>query len=256
MILPLFNIYHQKTIYHKSHEHAMRNRNYDEIRDVKIIPNYQKKPNGSALIHQGDTIVLCSAQVIENVPEWLKNENSGWITAEYSMLPGSSETRIFRDRGHVNGRSKEIERIIGRCLRSSVDLKKLGTRTIWVDCDVIQADGGTRTASITAGFVALSLAIKKLLKEGKLSENPIKYKVAAISAGIVEGKPLLDLSYEEDSKADVDLNVAMNEEGKYIEIQGTSERDPLSKENLNILLNLAEKGIKELFKKQEEALNV
>ncbi len=234
----------------------MRNRKDDEIRNVGIIPNYQKKPYGSALIRQGDTVVLCSAQVIENVPDWLKEQNSGWLTAEYSMLPGSSDTRIFRDRGHVNGRSKEIERIIGRCLRAAVDLKKLGPRTIWIDCDVIQADGGTRTASITAGFVALSLAIRRLMKEGKLSENPIKYKVAAISAGIVNGKPLLDLAYEEDSQADVDINIAMNEEGKYIEIQGTSEKEPLSRENLNILLDLAEKGIKELFKKQEEALNV
>ena len=234
----------------------MRNRKPDEIRNVEIIPNYQKKPYGSALIKQGDTVVLCSAQVIENVPDWLKEQNSGWLTAEYSMLPGSSETRIFRDRGHVNGRSKEIERIIGRCLRAAVDLKKLGPRTIWIDCDVIQADGGTRTASITAGFVALSLAIRRLMKEGKLDENPIKYKVAAISAGIVNGEPLLDLAYEEDSQADVDINIAMNEEGKYIEIQGTSEKEPLSRENLNILLDLAEKGIKELFKKQEEALNV
>ncbi len=234
----------------------MRNRKPDEIRNVEIIPNYQKKPYGSALIKQGDTVVLCSAQVIENVPDWLKEQTSGWLTAEYSMLPGSSETRIFRDRGHVNGRSKEIERIIGRCLRAAVDLKKLGPRTIWIDCDVIQADGGTRTASITAGFVALSLAIRRLMKEGKLGENPIKYKVAAISAGIVNGEPLLDLAYEEDSQADVDINIAMNEEGKYIEIQGTSEKEPLSRENLNILLDLAEKGIKELFKKQEEALNV
>jgi len=234
----------------------MRNRRPDEIRDVEIIPNYQKKPYGSALIRQGDTVVLCSAQVIENVPDWLKEQNSGWLTAEYSMLPGSSDTRIFRDRGHVNGRSKEIERIIGRCLRAAIDLKKLGPRTIWIDCDVIQADGGTRTASITAGFVALSLAIRRLMKEGKLSDNPIKYKVAAISAGIVNGKPLLDLAYEEDSQADVDINIAMNEEGRYIEIQGTSEKEPLSRENLNILLDLAEKGIRELFKKQEEALNV
>jgi len=234
----------------------MRNRRPDEIRDVEIIPNYQKKPYGSALIRQGDTVVLCSAQVIENVPDWLKEQNSGWLTAEYSMLPGSSDTRIFRDRGHVNGRSKEIERIIGRCLRAAIDLKKLGPRTIWIDCDVIQADGGTRTASITAGFVALSLAIRRLMKEGKLSDNPIKYKVAAISAGIVNGKPLLDLAYEEDSQADVDINIAMNEEGRFIEIQGTSEKEPLSRENLNILLDLAEKGIRELFKKQEEALNV
>ncbi len=234
----------------------MRTRKFDEIRPVEIVPNFQKKPYGSALIRQGDTVVLCSAQVIESVPDWLKAQNSGWLTAEYSMLPGSSDTRIFRDRGHVNGRSKEIERIIGRTLRAAVDLTKLGPRTIWIDCDVIQADGGTRTASITCGFVALSLAVRRLMREGKIAENPIIHKVAAISAGIVEGKPMLDLAYEEDSKADVDLNVAMNEDGKYIEIQGTSERRALSRDELNVLLDLAEKGIKELFKKQEEALNV
>ncbi len=232
----------------------MRNRRYDELRPVKIVPNFQKKPYGSALIYQGDTVVLCSAQVLENVPDWLKESNSGWVTAEYSMLPGSTETRIFRDRGHVNGRSKEIERIIGRCLRASVELTKLGPRTIWVDCDVIQADGGTRTASITAGFVALSLAIRRLMKEGKLKENPIRYEVAAVSAGIVDGKPLLDLSYEEDSKAEVDLNVAMTADGRYVEIQGTSEKEPLTKENLNRLLELAEKGIMELIKIQREVL--
>ncbi len=232
----------------------MRDRPSDEIRPVEIIPNFQKKPYGSCLIKQGETIVLCSAQVLEKIPDWLKEEKSGWITAEYSMLPGSSETRIFRNRGHVNGRTREIERIIGRSLRASVDMRKLGERTIWIDCDVIQADGGTRTASITGGFVALALAIKKLMKEGKLVENPIKYHVAAISAGIVEGKPLLDLCYEEDSKADVDLNVAMTENMDIVEIQGTSERAPLSREMLEKLLDMAEKGIKELIEKQKEAL--
>ncbi len=232
----------------------MRDRPYDKIRPVEIIPNFQKKPYGSCLIKQGETIVLCSAQVLEKIPDWLKEEKSGWITAEYSMLPGSSETRIFRNRGHVNGRTREIERIIGRSLRASVDMHKLGERTIWIDCDVIQADGGTRTASITGGFVALALAIKKLMKEGKLVENPIKYHVAAISAGIVEGKPLLDLCYEEDSKADVDLNVAMTENMDIVEIQGTSERAPLSREMLEKLLDMAEKGIKELIEKQKEAL--
>ena len=234
----------------------MRDRPYDEIRDVEIIPNFQKKPYGSCLIKQGDTVVLCSAQVMESVPNWLEGQYSGWITAEYSMLPGSTENRVFRDRGHVNGRSKEIERIIGRVLRASVDLEKLGPRTIWVDCDVIQADGGTRTASITGGFVALSLAIKRLMREGKLKENPIRFKVAAISVGVVEGKPLLDLSYEEDSKADVDLNVAMTEDGRYVEIQGTSERAPLERGMLLQLLDLAEKGIKKLFEKQGEVLDV
>ncbi len=232
----------------------MRNRSYDEIREVKIIPNFQKKPYGSALIYQGDTVVLCSAQVVESVPDWLKEENSGWLTAEYSMLPGSTETRVFRDRGHVNGRSKEIERIIGRVLRASLDLKKLGQRTIWIDCDVLQADGGTRTASITAGFVALSLAIRRLLREGKIKENPIKYNVAAVSVGMVDGKPLLDLSYEEDSQAEVDLNVAMTSDMRYVEIQGTSEKKPLTRESLNVLLELAEKGIRKLIDIQNEVL--
>ena len=232
----------------------MRKRNYDEIRDVKIIPNFQKKPYGSALIYQGDTAVLCSAQVVESVPDWLKEENSGWLTAEYSMLPGSTETRVFRDRGHINGRSKEIERIIGRVLRSCLDLKKLGQRTIWIDCDVLQADGGTRTASITGGFIALSLAIRRLMKEKKIKENPIKFNVAAISVGIVNGKPLLDLSYEEDSQAEVDLNVAMTSDIRFVEIQGTSEKEPLTKENLQILLKLAEKGIRELIEIQNEVL--
>lgn len=233
----------------------MRNkRDYDELRTVKITPNFQKKAYSSVLYQQGETMVLCSAQVIENVPEWLKNENKGWLTAEYSMLPGSSETRIFRDRGHVNGRSKEIERIIGRALRAAVDLSKLGPRTIWIDCDVIQADGGTRTASITGGFLALYLAVQRLLKEGKITENPIKYQVAAVSVGIVQGVPMLDLAYEEDSQADVDLNVAMTSDMRYVEIQGTSEQEPLSEEQLKNLLNLAKKGISELIAIQSEVM--
>ncbi len=233
----------------------MRNkRDYDELRTVKITPNFQKKAYSSVLYQQGETIVLCSAQVIENVPDWLKNENKGWLTAEYSMLPGSSETRIFRERGHVNGRSKEIERIIGRALRAAVDLSKLGPRTIWIDCDVIQADGGTRTASITGGFLALYLAVQRLLKEGKIAEDPIKYQVAAVSVGIVQGVPMLDLAYEEDSQADVDLNVAMTSDMRYVEIQGTSEQEPLSEEQLKNLLNLAKKGISELVAIQREVM--
>ncbi len=232
----------------------MRNRKYDEIRDVKMTTNFQKKPYGSVLFQQGDTVVLCSSQVVENVPDWIQGEY-GWLTAEYSMLPGSTEERIFRERGHVSGRSKEIERIIGRALRASIDLTKIGRRTIWIDCDVIQADGGTRTASITCGFLALYLAIKRLMREKKIDEYPIKYQVAAISAGIVNGKPLLDLDYEEDSNADVDLNVVMTSDLRFVEIQGTSEKEPLTKENLQILLNLAEKGIKELMEKQREVMD-
>ncbi len=232
----------------------MRKRDNDEIRDVEIVPHFQKKPYGSVLYRQGDTVVLCSAQIVESVPDWLKNENCGWLTAEYSMLPGSSETRISRQRYHINGRSKEIERLIGRVLRASIDLTKIGQRTIWIDCDVVQADGGTRTASITAGFLALYIATRRLLQEGKIDEDPIRFQVAAISAGIVNGTPLLDLNYEEDSQADVDLNVAMNSELKYIEIQGTSERMPLTDEQLQILLNYAKKGIKKLIEKQREVM--
>ncbi len=232
----------------------MRERPWNEIREIRIIPNFQKKPCGSALIYQGETIVLCSAQAIEGVPEWLKGQGQGWLTAEYSMLPGSTENRVFRDRGHVNGRSKEIERLIGRALRMAVDLKKLGERTVWIDCDVIQADGGTRTASITAGFVALSLCVRKLIKEGKLKENPIKHQVAAVSVGIVDGKPLLDLSYEEDSRADVDMNIVMTSNMRFVEIQGTAEGEPLSQEQLDLLINLAKHGIIKILEIQKKVL--
>ena len=233
----------------------MRKREYDEIREVEIIPHYQKKPYGSALIKQGDTVVLCSAQVIENVPDWLKMENSGWLTAEYSMLPGSSETRIFRDRGHVNGRSKEIERIIGRSLRAAVDLKKLGLRTIWVDCDVIQADGGTRTASITGGYVALYDALSHLVQDEKLYKMPVKGIVAAVSVGIVEGSVLLDLCYEEDSVADVDMNIVMLD-GSFVEVQGTGEGGIFTREQLSEMLSLAERGIRELMMIQRDVLGL
>ena len=228
----------------------------DVLRPVIIEPGYLEYADGSVLISCGKTRVLCAATIEETVPPWLEGRGTGWITGEYGMLPCSTMTRRRRETQGLSGRTQEIRRLIGRALRAAIDLSALGERMILIDCDVIQADGGTRTASITGGFVALSLAIKRLMKEEKLSENPIKYKVAAVSVGIVEGKPLLDLSYEEDSKADVDLNIAMNEEGKYIEIQGTSERRPLSREELNVLLDLAEKGIRALFAKQEEALNV
>ncbi len=232
----------------------MRDRRYDEIRKVEIIPHFQKKPYGSILYRQGDTVVLCSAQIIESVPEWLNEQNCGWLTAEYSMLPGSTENRVSRQRYHINGRSKEIERLIGRALRASIDLEKIGQRTIWIDCDVIQADGGTRTASVTAGFLALYTATRRLINEGKIEKDPIKYQVAAVSAGIVEGIPMLDLSYEEDSKADVDLNVAMTSDMKYVEIQGTSEGRPMDDKELQTLLQYTKKGIRELLEKQREVM--
>ena len=233
----------------------MRDRDYDKIRPVEITPHFQKKPYGSVLYKQGETVVLCSAQVMEGVPDWINEQNCGWLTAEYSMLPGSTETRVSRQRYHINGRSKEIERLIGRALRASIELEKIGQRTIWIDCDVLQADGGTRTASITAGFLALYIATRRLIREGKIVEDPIRFQVAAISAGIVDGIPMLDLNYEEDSKADVDLNVAMTSDLRYVEIQGTSEHKPLSDKNLQILLQYAKKGIKELLEKQKEVMD-
>ncbi|OMH40062.1 ribonuclease PH [Desulfurobacterium indicum] len=228
-------------------------RDYDEIRPVKITLDYVRYPEGSCLIEVGDTKVICSASVEEKVPSFLKESGKGWITAEYSMLPRATATRNIREaaRGKLSGRTQEIQRLIGRALRSAVDLEKLGDRTIWIDCDVIQADGGTRTASITGAFVALYLALKRLELVDAVSSF-----VAATSVGIVESVPCLDLNYQEDSAAEVDMNVVMNEKGEFIEIQGTGEERPFSKNELNRLLELAEKGITELIKIQKEVLGV
>ncbi len=237
---------------------AMRpdGRQPDEMREVRILPNYQRNAYGSALIEMGRTRVICSASVIESVPEWMKGQGYGWLTAEYSMLPGSSTTRIFRDRGHVNGRSKEIERLIGRSLRASLDMKRLGERTIWIDCDVVDADGGTRTASITGGFVALYLAVNRLMSEGLISESPIVRQVAAVSVGIVNGQERLDLCYQEDSVAQVDMNVVMDHGGNLIEVQATAERGTFTLDQMGKLLELASKGISELIEKQREVLKI
>ncbi len=228
----------------------------DRIRKVKITRNYIKPAEGSCLIEVGDTKVICTASIEERVPPFLRGLEEGWITAEYSMLPRSSSTRIRREgeRGILKGRTHEIQRLIGRSLRAVVDLKALGERTIWLDCDVIQADGGTRTASITGAFVALIDALKWLKKEGKITSWPIRDFVAATSVGIVDGKSLLDLTYKEDSKASVDINVVMTGERKFVEVQGTAEEHPFTKSEMERLIGLASKGIEKLIAIQKEAL--
>ena len=225
-------------------------------RKTKIIRNYLMHPEGSVLIETGNTKVICTASVQEGVPPFLIDSGKGWVTAEYGMLPRSTETRMKREasRGKISGRTAEIQRLIGRSLRSVVDLTLLDGYTIQVDCDVIQADGGTRTASITGACVALNDAFEKLLAEGKIEENPLKEWVAAISVGIVDGEPVLDLSYEQDSVAEVDMNVVMTESGKFVEIQGTAEEKPFSDEQLKTMLRLAKQGIKQLIKKQKQSI--
>jgi ribonuclease PH len=228
----------------------------DQMRPVKIIPGFLKHPDGSVLIETGDTRVICSAILEERVPPFLKNSGSGWVTAEYSLLPASTETRSPREaaKGKISGRTSEIQRLIGRALRAVVDMDKLGERTIWIDCDVIQADGGTRTASITGSFVALYLAFRKLRDEGIIETIPLKDYVAAISVGIVEGNPVLDLEYAEDSNADVDMNVVMTGNGEFVEIQGTGEKNVFTRQDLDVLLSLAQKGIQELIALQKNII--
>lgn len=202
------------------------------------------------MIELGNTRVICTASIENKVPPFLKDQKKGWITAEYGMLPRSTPVRMLREStaGRVGGRTHEIQRLIGRSLRAVVDLEKLGERTIWIDCDVIEADGGTRTASITGGYLALREAIKKAMNAGMITENPIKDSIAAISVGIVSGEPRLDLCYQEDSQAEVDMNIVMTGGGKFVEIQGTAELTPFSKENLLHLISLAEKGIREIIR--------
>ena len=225
----------------------------DELRPVKITIDYIKHAEGSCLIEFGDTKVICTASVEEKVPPFLKGTGQGWITAEYSMLPRATATRTVREstKGRLTGRTQEIQRLIGRSVRSAVDLRALGEITVWIDCDVIQADGGTRTASITGAFVALYRALEKV---GKL--EAIKNFVAAVSVGIVDGEFLLDLNYEEDSMAEVDMNIVMNDAKEFVELQGTAEGKPFSRSDLDRLLTVGEKGIMELISKQKEVLGV
>jgi len=228
----------------------------DQLRPVRIIPHFIKHPDGSVLIEAGDTRVICAAMLEEKVPPFLKGSGQGWITSEYSLLPSSTETRTQREasRGKISGRTSEIQRLIGRSLRAVVDMQALGERTIWLDCDVIQADGGTRTASITGSFVALYLALKKLRDNGVIDNIPLKDYVAAVSVGMVDGEVLLDLEYVEDSRAEVDMNVVMTGRGEFVEIQGTGEKSCYSRAQLDDMLALAEKGIRELIDAQKAIL--
>ena len=229
----------------------MRNngRRNDEMREVRVTRNYIIHPEGSVLIEFGNTKVICNATVEEKVPPFLRGTGTGWITAEYSMLPRATNNRVQREasKGKIMGRTMEIQRLIGRALRASVDLEKIGERTIIIDCDVIQADGGTRTASITGAYLAMELAIEKLIDEGRLKEMPIKSKVAAISVGRVKDEILLDLEYEEDSKADVDMNIVMNDKGEFIELQGTGEEAAFTREELLDFVEISKNAFDILF---------
>jgi ribonuclease PH len=222
-----------------------------DLRPVRITPDYNRYAEGSVLVEFGETKVICTASLENKVPPFLEGQGRGWITAEYAMLPRSTHTRSGRNPG---GRGQEIQRLIGRALRAAISTNALGPRQITVDCDVIQADGGTRTAAITGGWVALAIAVRRLMKAEKLNKDPIKRAIAAVSTGIVDGQARLDLAYEEDSKADTDFNFVMTDNGKFVEIQGTAEAEPFSAEDYGKLVALAEKGAKELFALQREAL--
>ncbi len=231
-------------------------RRYDELRPVKITRNFIKYAEGSALIEVGETKVICTATIEEKVPLFLKDQKKGWITAEYAMLPRAALSRKAREStaGRIGGRTHEIQRLIGRSLRAIADLTILGERTIWIDCDVIQADGGTRTAAITGAYIALYDAISYLLLNGIIERSPLKNYLAAVSVGIIKGAVLLDLCYEEDSHADVDMNIVMIETGEFVEIQGTAEVNAFTRNDMERMLSLAEKGILELIQLQKRLL--
>ena len=232
------------------------NRAPDQMRPVNILPDYIPTAEGSVLIEVGNTRVICTASIEESVPTFLRNTGKGWVTAEYGMLPRSTLTRSAREsaRGRIGGRTHEIQRLIGRSLRAVMDLQRLGERSILLDCDVIQADGGTRTASITGAFVALGLALEKLVQAGTLSAVPMKDFVAAVSVGIVDGEPLLDLCYEEDSRADVDMNFVMTAGNKFVEVQATAEHQVFDETQLKNMIALAQHGLKSLLAKQQSIL--
>jgi ribonuclease PH len=233
-------------------------RQANQLRPLRFQNGIAPHATGSTLIEWGNTRVICGVTVEETVPRWMKEQNvvGGWITAEYSMLPYSTHSRKQRDssKGKIDGRSQEIQRLIGRALRAAIDLEKIGSRTIWVDCDVLQADGGTRTAAITGAFVALSLAVRRLIADGKLTESPLLHAVAAVSVGIVGGQAMLDLCYTEDVAAAVDMNLVMNSADEFIELQGTGEESTFSEEQLAQLLSVGKSGIRELLKAQQAAL--
>ncbi|MBQ1769811.1 MAG: ribonuclease PH [Turicibacter sp.] len=229
-------------------------RKNNELRTIEFIPHYIINPEGAVLVSFGNTKVICTATIEHKLPPFMRGQGKGWITAEYSMLPRATNTRNIREasRGKVSGRTMEIQRLIGRSLRAAVDLEKLGERTIWIDCDVIQADGGTRTASITGAMVAMKLAFDKLVADGTLKESPLKEYLAAISVGILNGEVILDLNYEEDSAAEVDMNVIMTESGQFVEIQGTGEEATYSHAQLLEMLDVASQGIQKLIEMQKQ----
>ena len=232
------------------------NRKPEQMRPVTITPDFITTAEGSVLIEVGNTRVICTASVEESVPGWMRNSGKGWVTGEYGMIPRSTLTRSPREaaKGKIGGRTHEIQRLIGRSLRAVTDMKALGERTIWIDCDVIQADGGTRTASITGAYVALAMAMRRLVEAGTLKKSPLVDAVAAISAGVVDGAAVLDLNYEEDSRAEVDANFVLTGAGKIIELQFTAEREPFSDEQMNEMLGLARKGVVELVEMQRAVL--
>jgi ribonuclease PH len=231
-------------------------RRTDELRNIKITRKFIKNAEGSVLIEMGETKVICTASFEDKVPLFLKDQNKGWVTGEYSMLPRATSSRNTREssRGRVGGRTHEIQRLIGRSMRSVVDLEALGERTIWLDCDVIQADGGTRTASITGAFVALKDAVKQLMDDNLIERQPIGDYMGAISVGVVNGDPMLDLTYEEDAAAEVDMNVVMTGSGEFVEVQGTAETKPFNRQYLQKMLDLADKGIGEIISLQKSML--
>ena len=230
------------------------NRKNDDLRPITFVRDFTTMADGSVLVTFGNTSVLCTASVDESVPRWMKGSGSGWVTAEYSMLPGSSPERVRRETKGPKGRTQEIQRLIGRSLRAVCDMERLGERQITVDCDVLQADGGTRVASICGGFLALHDALSRLVTKGELSLHPIIEACAAVSVGIIHGEPRLDLPYEEDSKADTDMNIVMTESGEFIEIQGTAEKFSFSRQEQDAHMNLAEKGIREIISLQKELI--
>ena len=229
-------------------------RKNNQLRDIEFVTNFNPYAEGSCLVKYGNTHVICTASVEEKVPSWLKGQEKGWVTAEYAMLPRSTQTRVAREVKKASGRTQEIQRLIGRSLRAAVDLEKMKDFCITIDCDVIQADGGTRVASVSGGFVALYLAIEKLLKEKKIVESPIREFVAAVSCDIYNGEAVLDVDYVEDSNSQVDMNFIMTESGKIVEIQGTAEGEPFEEKEFNELINLGKEGIKQIIAKQKEAL--
>lgn len=229
-------------------------RKNNQLRDIEFITNFNPYAEGSCLVKYGNTHVVCTASVEEKVPSWLKGQEKGWVTAEYAMLPRSTQTRVQREVKKPSGRTQEIQRLIGRSLRAVVDLTKMKDVCITIDCDVLQADGGTRVASVSGGFVAMYLAFEKLVKEKKLTENPIREFVAAVSCDIYEGEAVLDVDYEEDSNSQVDMNFIMTESGKIVEIQGTAEGEPFEEKEFNELMALGKEGIKQIINKQKDVL--